>query len=389
MQAKAVARSVEIWSSVEYGGFGNALAKYLCSRGVPTSLRFEVPQSEYWGATGLGARLLMRSAAYGRYPLRLLSNLWLANPRPIPIVSTNTFYAPFIAALLGPGSTPVINWVLDLYPDVLALDGQIARKGTIDRALTLLASATFRHSAASVFLGERLLSHAKARYGHVQNAWVIPVGADGTPFRKNYPQQRSGPLEILYSGNLGRMHELETLEAVLCKRLPENLRITFRANGVGFRRLQATLLRCEGSGPQTKNPRQVVLGGSLGTCSWVPAMLAADVALVTLRSGAEALVMPSKTYSAMVAGQAILAVCPSNSDLADLVRKHDCGWIVEPGNKEGLSEAFARIASSPIEVLHKRRAAFEAGHKYYDQSAISARWLELLSSLPGSCKREI
>jgi len=36
--------------------------------------------------------------------------------------------------------------------------------------------------------------------------------------------------------------------------------------------------------------------------------------------GAEQVVMPSKTYSAMMAGQAVLAIAPEESDLVDLIK---------------------------------------------------------------------
>jgi len=47
--------------------------------------------------------------------------------------------------------------------------------------------------------------------------------------------------------------------------------------------------------------------------------------------GAEQVVMPSKTYSAMMVGQAILAIALVESDLVDLIKTAGCGWCVEPG----------------------------------------------------------
>ena len=47
--------------------------------------------------------------------------------------------------------------------------------------------------------------------------------------------------------------------------------------------------------------------------------------------------MPSKTYSAMAAGQAVLAVCPRASDLADWPKEWMRGaeaWIERQPSKE-------------------------------------------------------
>jgi glycosyltransferase involved in cell wall biosynthesis len=376
-------RRAEIWSSVEYAGFGRALARELGAGGLPTQSHFQIPQLQYWQATGAATRLRLRASAYGFYPLRLLAHLWRAKAGLIPIVSTNTFYAPAVAALAGPRRFPVVHWVLDLYPDVLLVDGKIARDGLTERGLSATVAATLRRSAANVFLGRHLLAHAESRFGPLRNARVIPVGADGAPFRGHAPRHRTGAVEIMYSGNLGRMHDIRTIEAVLRQPLPGNVRITFRANGAGFRELRARLEGSAGLTPTADEPPRMFFGGSLGDAAWVPAMLAADVALVTLRPGAEGLVMPSKTYSALVAGQAILAVCPSRSDLADTIREHECGWIVEPGDVRGLRDVLARLAGNPAELFSKRQAAFAAGHRCYDQSALAVQWRELIDTLAG------
>ena len=110
-------------------------------------------------------------------------------------------------------------------------------------------------------------------------------------------------------------------------------------------------------------------------------MRSAHVGLVTLKPGAEGLVMPSKTYSAMVAGQAILAVCPAQSDLADTVRMHEAGWVVEPGDVAGLRAAIAGIVSDPAELLRRRRNSFNAGQGIYDQVAIAGLWSSLFETV--------
>jgi glycosyltransferase involved in cell wall biosynthesis len=103
--------------------------------------------------------------------------------------------------------------------------------------------------------------------------------------------------------------------------------------------------------------------------------------LVTVKPGAERLVMPSKAYSALVAGQALLAICRSDSDLAELVGRHDCGWVVEPGDAEGLRSALHAIATNPEDLQRKRENAFRAGHERYDAAVIARDWTALFARL--------
>jgi glycosyltransferase involved in cell wall biosynthesis len=202
---------------------------------------------------------------------------------------------------------------------------------------------------------------------------VIPVGADGAPFRDQPPQPRpaGAPIRILYCGNLGRMHDTETVVAAVQAGLPASIVLAFRGNGPGFPVLRESL----------KGTPQVEIGPNLPEAEWVSAMRETDGALVTMRRGAEGLVMPSKTYSAMVAGQAILAVCPLNSDLADLVLKHDAGWVIVPGDASGLTQLIQRIAESPEEVFAKRCNAWRAGHEFYDQRVLAKDWVRVLEEL--------
>jgi len=178
-------------------------------------------------------------------------------------------------------------------------------------------------------------------------------------------------VRVLYCGNFGRMHEVDTVVAALRGGVPLGVRFDFRGNGAGFQTLAAATAGL-GSGGQLR------LGGSLPELEWLEAMAAADVALVTMKRGAEGIVMPSKTYSAMAAGQAILAVCPRESDLADLVAAHDCGWVIEPGDVAGLRAVLDSLASLGAEVLAKRRNAWRAARECYDQRVLAGRWREVL-----------
>ena len=124
--------------------------------------------------------------------------------------------------------------------------------------------------------------------------------------------------------------------------------------------------------------QQIHLGGGLDQAAWIATMEAADVALVTMVPGSETVVMPSKTYSAMMAGQAILAIAPEDSDLVDLIKAADCGWFVEPGDVAGLESALAAISADPEGLLGKRERAYQYAHAHLGQNALAKEWARAL-----------
>lgn len=438
--------SVEFWSSVEYGTFLKGLVRELGggdlaaaveggqetanrkpgtgnrlrnggtsasddptsdsipSRGAAARQRFTVTEQAYRQAKGTMARLGMRWRCYVDYPLQLRRRVRREGAPLALVVCTNTFYAPWVAMRSARRrGIPVVHWMFDLFPDVLILAGKVRPGSLAERLLRHWVRAMFDGAAANVFLGERLLAYAEAKFGPIPRAVVIPVGCDAEAFADKEPKGRrledvgpppagvpsesgGGPdtrsdptISVLYCGNFGRMHDVDTLVGALAGGMPAGVQLAFRGNGAGFQVLGAAV-RELGLG------ERVSLGGSLPEAEWLTAMAAADVALVTMKPGAEGIVMPSKTYSAMAAGQAILAVCPRESDLADTVLKHDCGWVVEPGDVAGLRAVLESLPVRSREVLEKRRNAWRAASECYDQKVLAVRWRDLLADVSRATK---
>lgn len=368
-------RRVEFWSSTEYATFLPALVGQLQNHEVTARQCFQVRQVDYWNSRRWIERLFLRFRCYALYPLRVGLRFIRGRGLSAGVVCTNTFFAPWIAVRVAGRGTPVVNWVFDLFPEVLVVAGKLKSGSIGERMLASLVRSTFHHAAANVFLGERLLAYAEMRFGKIPRAFVIPVGADAAPFRHQSPGKRDErvPPKVLYCGNFGRMHDVETVACVIRSGLPEGIEMEFCGNGAGYRALEAAIAATD--------DKRVALGGNLEGDAWIEKMLSAEVALVTLRRGAEGLVLPSKTYSAMAAGQAVLAVCPTNSDLADTVRKLDAGWVVEPGDAEGLRSALRQIATEPEAVFRCRQNAFNAGQGLYDQKAIAGQWTDLFDQI--------
>lgn len=363
---------VDFWSSTEYATFLPGLVRALGPHGWNARSRFVVSERSYREARSPLQRVLLRSRAYGWYPLRLAAALGSRRRPDVAVVCTNTFYAPWVAERVS-RAVPVVHWVFDLFPDVLVEAGALVRGSRRERWLSRCVRDTFTHASANVFLGQHLLKHATARFGDIPRATVIPVGCDASPFIGDSPRTRSngGPVRVLYCGNLGRMHDVATLLGVLPGGLPEGLTLEIRGNGAGFREVEEAL--------RERPVKGVRLGPPLAEVEWQTAMRDADVALVTMKSGAEGILMPSKTYSALAAGQAVLAICPRNSDLAETIGSHGCGWQVDPGDTAGLGRVLTEIVARPAEVLQHRRNAWAAGQEVFDQRKLAEAWSRVLA----------
>ncbi len=355
----------------------------------------------------------------------------LAPEHDLCVVSTNTFYAPLIATYLHPN---VVHLVYDLFPEAMIHSGKW-KEGTFKvKLVRWITKQTLRRAKLNVFLGQRLQDYVESIHGAVPNAAIISVGADQALFGRS-PVERLGcegvkvgkyesaagsgvatlggtgassrAPTILYCGNFGNMHESETLfrywnqmargggvlsatlqrafqeyessdEACSSESLAEAARYVFHCSGPKRAELEAVHAELPGVLKEW-----IQVGEGLDQADWIRTMEKADVALVTMVPGSETVVMPSKTYSAMMAGQAILAIAPEDSDLVDTLKAADCGWWVEPGDVDGLARVVSELCSDAERLLEKRENAFQYAHAHLGQDALAKEWEHALRAIEG------
>lgn len=374
MSMAAPRRAIEVYNSVGGAAFFQRLLREWENGGADVTPFEAISESDYRARRGALGRLALRWRMYAGYTWICWRGARRGRARaPLRVVTTNPFFAPALVARATRGQGATINLLYDLFPEALIQAGTIEPDSWTARRCAAVTRFALRECAATVFLGERLRAYAESTYGPARRAVVIPVGADGRPFRNSPPSRLAAGVkpQILYSGQMGRMHETATLALAWAEGEASGVAWAFQASGEGYAQLRKTVGARAG----------VAWGDALPEAAWQEAMKQTQVALVTIAPGAERVVMPSKTYSALVAGQAILAICRRESDLADLVLQHHCGWVVEPGDVAGLRRALLGMAERPDELWTKRRNAFEAGHRYYDMTPVAEAWLKLFEEL--------
>ena len=367
---------VVFWSSVDASVVLGALVKEISDQGVIAEHKFVIPAESYRNSKSILGRVILRFRMYIEYPIRLMLESILDTGPKIYIVTTNTFFAPLIAIAFSKSNQKVIHLVWDLYPDLL-VGGDVGRlNNPLIALLSKLVGLIFSRAAANVFLGERLLSYAQSRFPVISNAHVIPVGGDDGLFMEAQFSiiEANKPIDILYCGNLGAMHDIDTLLGALDSEVMSQgkFKISFNASGPNYPAFSDALKN------KVNYPFvNISLEAPLANAAWRDRMLEAQVALITLKPNAEKFVMPSKLYSALVSGQAVLAVCTYDSDLARLIDENDCGWVVEPGHPDQLWDAISEITKNAGLLGIKRQNALKAGREKYSAQVIAEEWVRL------------
>jgi glycosyltransferase involved in cell wall biosynthesis len=276
-------------------------------------------------------------------------------------MSTPPFVAAIGAAMRSLRGTRFVYWAQDLYPELAVEFGLLRRGSALTRALEFASSMIVRRADAVITLGEAMAARLVRKGARPDRVQVVPNWADpekvrpiphaANPFRAAHGLD--GRLVVLYSGNMGRGHDVETLLAA-AESFRERDDVAFLFIGDGFKR---PLVERAANG----NRRiQLLPYQTRNTLS--QSLSAGDLHIVTQDANTEGLLEPSKLYGAMAVGRPVLFIGPEGTEVARTIRQEDIGEIVSNGHVTAVSEAIARMLANDDSMGLRARTALE--HTY-------------------------
>lgn len=255
----------------------------------------------------------------------------------------------------------LIHWIQDIYPEIAI---ELFRQRWLG-LLRPLRNRAWRAADQCVTLGSDMaqviakVGVTSAKIQVIPN-WA-PAGLTPHPRSAAMPLRQewglAGKFVIAYSGNLGRVHDLEAV-LMLAGALRGRPEITVILVGDGAQResiqrmaLQRSLANVRFFPPQ---PRQRL--GEL--------LSAGDLHLVTLLPGCEHYVLPSKLYGIVAVGRPVLFIGPRDCGVAQLVRDHGLGCAADRSDLNSMEAFVRRLAGNPAdyETVASAARVFAEGH---------------------------
>ncbi|QIF04499.1 glycosyltransferase family 4 protein [Roseimicrobium sp. ORNL1] len=310
-------------------------------------------------------RLLLRLLGWGLFARRPDAILCLTDPPGVL----------FIAALLARvKSTRLVHWAMDVYPDTAVALGEI-RAGSIVHTLANRAMS-FGYATCDLIacLDEDMLARLRVQ-GKVQSF----ISAPWPPLHIKLPEElvapKPGRIRWMYSGNLGRAHEYETL-----------LRAQKRLEEAG----QPFDLVFQGGGNAWPAARALAAELGLQHCHWeayapsdnlVSSLLQAHVLIATQRQEVRGLLWPSKLAVLKLLPRPIVWVGPLDGSVAtELKRQDKHHGIFVVGDSQGLATwlenqaedlaAGSKVSTTPAELqLACSKVAESEGEKWWTHLA--------------------
>ena len=276
----------------------------------------------------------------------------------------------------------VVTVVEDLYPDVAVALGFLPPRGLVSAGLFKLSAFLLKSSHRVVALSDGMRVNLIEKGIDESKITVIENWADS---RTIHPVERiansfavehgvSGKFVVQYSGHMGEAHEFETILSAATTLCGET-GIHFQFIGDGPRREEIeTYIKRHRQANVSLLPYQqrADLKYSLG---------AASVAVVTLRPELTGLIVPSKIYGILAAGKPVILVGSSECEIARILTRGNCGFVVPPGDTAGFVRAVRKLYTNPVLVNKIGKQARDLLVERFDRGLQTGKYIHMLKEL--------
>lgn len=334
-----------------------------------------------WAPAGSGG-LLQRALGYGLFYVQAMLQLLLGLRRGELVIcmSDPPMFGVLAALATQARGARLVQWVQDLYPDVVQSAG-LTRSAPLMNLLLRLRRAAYRASERLVVIGEgmceRLLRDGSGCPVEIIPNWagagdIRPVPREALPLARAWLPPCG--FVVGYFGNLGFAHSFQSSLEAAARLMPEP-GIQFLWVGDGSRRpafqkalqeMQLTNVHWQGKQPFDRMPE--ILG-------------IADIHLVMLDPKFDEVLVPSKIYSALAAGRGLPFLGSGSSEVARLIRQHDIGVVVDLDDVDGIVRAIHGLAADPERCRGRGERARQLLETHFERGRAMKRWQQLIGQL--------
>ncbi len=275
---------------------------------------------------------------------------------------------------------PYVCLLYDLYPDVAVELKVVPSRHWTVKLWDLINRWSWKRAKSLIVLSPTMRARVVAKCPEVADKisvihnwanpdWIVPIAKQNNWFAQKF--DLVDKFTVLYSGNMGRCHDMDTILAAAWLLQDQPIQFVFVGDGA---------------------KRQVCLDKvnrfSLDNCLFLPyqekqslpySLTACDLSLVSVGSGMEGLVAPSKLYGTLAAGRPVAVICEPHSYLRSTVAEANCGAAFDNGDGVGLAKFIHRLATNPHLAHHMGTAARRYLKKNFTPEIIAKQYSTLLN----------
>ena len=240
---------------------------------------------------------------------------------------------------------PVVYSLQDIFPDSLISTGLAKQNSIYWKMGRLLESYTYKNLDRIIVISEDSKRNIMAKgvpedkievvYNWVDENAVLPIHKDDNILFEKLNLSRD-EFYVVYAGNLGHAQNIEII-------------INAAHQLIDHRGIKFVIF---GGGQQEDHYKKMAQDLKLDNIQFFPlepySMVSqvyslGDVSIVSCKEGFGGSAMPSKTWSIMSAGTAVLASFDEGTDMHRIIEENNVGIFTKAGDAEGLKEAILKL----------------------------------------------
>lgn len=216
---------------------------------------------------------------------------------------------------------------------------------------------------------------------------VIPVAVDTNrlkPIPKNenpfcIKYLLTDKFVVLYSGKMGIGHNIEMiLEAAVKLQDNQSIQFVFIGEGPKYKFIEQFI--------EENKSKNILLLPLQDDEIFPQSMACGDIGIVALEESVSHLFMPSKVYSMMACGEAILGVCTDNDDLFNLIEGNLIGFAITNKSAETVALKITELYKENDKLENFKRKSRKLTVELYDYSSVTKQYQYLFKRYIGRDK---
>jgi glycosyltransferase involved in cell wall biosynthesis len=264
----------------------------------------------------------------------------------------------------------------DVYPEVLIAAGMVGESSILARVIGWFNRRLYQRVIRIIVLGRDMadLSANKLQGGNPSKIAIIPNWADLDLVSPRSRKENimltdlglSNRFIVQYAGNMGRTHGIESLwQAAQKLNHMQDVHFLFIGSGAKIKWLEESI--------QSSGLSNMTVIGNRQRAEQPVFLNACDVSIISYVPGMAGISVPSRLYNVMAAGKPIIAVVEEDSELALVVKEERIGWVVPPGDVDGIVAAILEAHANPDCLAEMgQRACLVAETKYSFERVIES-----------------
>jgi colanic acid biosynthesis glycosyl transferase WcaI len=290
------------------------------------------------------------------------------NPPPLGLVA---------ASIARRAGARFIHVVQDIHPDIVLATGWMPLPPPVPQVWDIANRRVMRAADRVVVLGEGMRRTLIEKGAPADSVEAIPLWAEpeleARPRDDRWRHERgiSADLLVLIAGNMGIMHPLGPVLDAADALSDGSVQFVIAGGGVRREHWQGQV------DERGLTERVHFLPFQRGE-DFARMVAAADLALVPLSDGMERLAVPSRSFTFLSGGRAVIALMAADADVARIVVSNQAGWRVGDGPE--LAALLERLSGDENAVARAGAQARDCFEREFSREAVTGRYADLVDA---------